>query len=417
MSLLRPKQTSIVTQGSAAQGSVKSIASQASVARRQEVYKPGQMASSQDMARLQQHVIEATGAVNSLPVLGGVYYPNVAFPAGVGLVFQHGIVDTTAAFLISRVRTVGLYPMVFEVAQARPVPGVTILESFSACTCDVWLYPQPSAQGSKPGVAGTSVPIPPTTPGTPVPSTGWTTLFELDFTAQPNQTLSPDGNYTIAGKSWAKLNSANDTVPMAIVAGTGLVIQPAATSSLIGGATTTQAPLLWISLSALGLTALWAYRFKAFLSIGADNGASASDAAIVGISTLPIPGTGNQLGFFQYRSPITTGTTSMVSTINKTSSTTSSTATGAGKTLMMVPDTLAAYSLQGFTTAVLAAGTAFPAESTFKPAGRNVPAVLDIATSGSLPTDMGLLVAGTRSGSGTPYSVTIQRVRVDYNVS
>jgi hypothetical protein len=57
---------------------------------------------------------------------------------------------------------------------------------------------------------------------------GWDTVLDLDFSAEPNQTLSPDGNYTIGGLSWTKFNSAADSVAMAIVNGSGLVQQPAA---------------------------------------------------------------------------------------------------------------------------------------------------------------------------------------------
>lgn len=82
----------------------------------------------------------------------------------------------------------------------------------------------------------------------PVAAPGWTTTYELDFSAQPNQTINADGNYVIDGKTWAKSNSANDRVAMAIVNGTGLVIQPAI--SALAGLTRT-APMIRLPLSNL----------------------------------------------------------------------------------------------------------------------------------------------------------------------
>lgn len=54
----------------------------------------------------------------------------------------------------------------------------------------------------------------------------WTTALDLDFTAQPNQTLATDTTYTIAGLTARKTGSAQDRTAMAIVGGTGLQIDP-----------------------------------------------------------------------------------------------------------------------------------------------------------------------------------------------
>lgn len=79
-------------------------------------------------------------------------------------------------------------------------------------------------------------------------SSGWITALDIDFTAQPSQSISTDGNYTIAGFPFVKLNSTNDNTPMALTNGTGLVIIPK------GGGTdyfagTINLPLLRIFLS------------------------------------------------------------------------------------------------------------------------------------------------------------------------
>lgn len=59
-------------------------------------------------------------------------------------------------------------------------------------------------------------------------SPGWITALDLDFTAQPSQSLGTDGNYTIGGYPFFKSNSANDNTPMALTNGTGIVIIPKA---------------------------------------------------------------------------------------------------------------------------------------------------------------------------------------------
>lgn len=54
----------------------------------------------------------------------------------------------------------------------------------------------------------------------------WQTVLDVDFSAQPNQTLSSDTTYTIGGYTFTKINSTNDATAMAVVSGSGLVITP-----------------------------------------------------------------------------------------------------------------------------------------------------------------------------------------------
>lgn len=58
--------------------------------------------------------------------------------------------------------------------------------------------------------------------------TGWKTALDLDFTAQTSQSLTTDGNYTIGGYSFTKINSANESTHLQLTNGTGLVFLPAA---------------------------------------------------------------------------------------------------------------------------------------------------------------------------------------------
>lgn len=78
--------------------------------------------------------------------------------------------------------------------------------------------------------------------------TVWQTALDVDFSTQPSQTLTVNGNYTIGGYTFTKVNSLHDSVAMAVVNGTGLVITPDQVSTFSAGIRT--APALNASLAA-----------------------------------------------------------------------------------------------------------------------------------------------------------------------
>ena len=80
-------------------------------------------------------------------------------------------------------------------------------------------------------------------------SGGWTTAFDIDFTTQTGQTFTSDGNYTIAGVLFTKINSANESTHAALVNGTGITFVPASASSYSGGTRTL--PALTVNLSSV----------------------------------------------------------------------------------------------------------------------------------------------------------------------
>lgn len=132
-----------------------------------------------------------------------------------------------------------------------------------------------------PGVKGD-----PGDPGPPGPSgAGWSTILDLDLTAQASQTLSPDGNYTIGGKQWTKSNSANDRVAMAIVNGTGLVIQPVQSTDYHGG--TRSMPLITVPLSTLFPSIGLRHAVRLWVHISADtisaDGYPAYENSLIGV--------------------------------------------------------------------------------------------------------------------------------------
>jgi len=84
--------------------------------------------------------------------------------------------------------------------------------------------------------------------GTAAADTGtWTPLVDMDFTAQPNQTLVSDGDYTIGGYVFHKFGTANEASAMAIVNGVGLQIKPNQASTVSGSSFT--APSLEMALA------------------------------------------------------------------------------------------------------------------------------------------------------------------------
>lgn len=60
----------------------------------------------------------------------------------------------------------------------------------------------------------------------------WQTALEIDFTAQPTQTLGTDGSVSFAGYTWTKINSANERSATVNTLGTGLVWSPGSTGDL-----------------------------------------------------------------------------------------------------------------------------------------------------------------------------------------
>jgi hypothetical protein len=105
----------------------------------------------------------------------------------------------------------------------------------------------------------------------PYQSSNWSTVLDLDFTAQASQSLAANGNFTIGGLSWQRENAANDRVAMALTNGTGVVIQPTTSDYTVAGGTTRTAPLLWLPLSALNIPSLdWTTGLRVWIAISGE---------------------------------------------------------------------------------------------------------------------------------------------------
>ena len=237
-----------------------------------------------------------------------------------------------------------------------------------------------------------------------------TPVFDFDFTAQPNQTLSPDGNYVIGGKTWTKANSANETANTVITAGTGLVFHPNGASNYDQALNNRSAPWLWLPFSQLTIPTGFTFgsRYRLFLSLGAgtnfaatfdgcffglqdQNGTVVASVQNVGASGTGLAGfyTGNWGGtrWSTGQSAATQLTALHVSTVYPGQST-------------------LAYS------GTLAAGAAFPSAASFVN-----PAIQFNSENGDQGTltinQLGLLIGAKRAGSGTALTVVVQRVRLE----
>lgn len=73
----------------------------------------------------------------------------------------------------------------------------------------------------------------------------WKTVFEMDFSAQANQSLGTDGTYVIGGTTFRKLFSAFQSGTPAVVNGQGIVMSPSSSSAwTMNGAFSSQLSLL-----------------------------------------------------------------------------------------------------------------------------------------------------------------------------
>jgi hypothetical protein len=129
----------------------------------------------------------------------------------------------------------------------------------------------------------------------------WSTLYDVDFTAQSTQTIAADGNYVIDGKTWTMMNFANtdsSASPRAgIVNGVGLKISAISSSDIYAG--NFSAPVMYSPLSGFGAgwstgkVALW-LRCTTTLTTGNSNYG-------IGVLTDPITGNSNGGGWSHMR--------------------------------------------------------------------------------------------------------------------
>ncbi len=113
---------------------------------------------------------------------------------------------------------------------------------------------------------------------------GWSTALSLDFSAEANQTLSSDTNYTIGGLTFKKENSANEASAADVLNGSGLRFRPNAAGTYFNGTRTV--PLVWLALSQIltGTTFDWTSPLRVEIELDSDN-AGNGDFVFAGVDT------------------------------------------------------------------------------------------------------------------------------------
>jgi len=76
-------------------------------------------------------------------------------------------------------------------------------------------------------------------------STGWQSVYEVDFTAQGSQTFGADGNFTIDNKVWTVTQKANSRT-FDVLNGTGIRVYPNTNSTDYENPSQTSAPRIYI---------------------------------------------------------------------------------------------------------------------------------------------------------------------------
>jgi hypothetical protein len=263
----------------------------------------------------------------------------------------------------------------------------------------------------------------------------WSTVMEIDFTQQPNQTFATDGNYTVGGFTWVKHNSTNDAVAASIINGTGLNFQPGTNADYNGNIH--DLPYLWLSCANIfanyGNKFGWNTALRLFVSIGSDNLTADFDCEVFGFDNngAALEGVVNR-GYILPAST-TTGTATSVAITPNTSLGTASfqedvfTLGNGNKTLCLEISSVQLHKINLYRTASLAVNTPFPPLSTFLPeqvtfmGGTSVASTVNLGLivgagtgiTSFYPQLMGIILGAKRAQSGTSLSIFFQRVRLD----
>ena len=158
--MIRSAATSIV--GTSAQGK-QLPSSRVNVAFRKEIYPAPALTpegTQKALARIQDNIEEATAGARTLPINGGVYFPDVTFAAGVALTIGHGLQQRVAWWAVApRPGIAGTNGRIVELEQNASL-GTLTLSSNENSVADIWIFPKPTGGG--PLLEGPTVPTPAT---------------------------------------------------------------------------------------------------------------------------------------------------------------------------------------------------------------------------------------------------------------
>lgn len=250
--------------------------------------------------------------------------------------------------------------------------------------------------------------------GTATGGGGWTTILDLDFSAQATQAMATDGNYTIAGLTFSRQNAASDATAMALTNGSGLVIQPIAATDYFNATRTL--PLVRLTLSQLGIPNLawstgiriWAYVSTAVYSANYDNSLIALDGDNTNFVCASLRGYGAAAPGLTTRKIVAGATVG--GQINQPP------AANNNVQCLVIPH----IGGPEFFNIFGEYSGGWPADSAMPYAGGITDTTgFTIQPSGTLvgpdvPGVYGIVLGAIRAGSGTALSVTFARLRVDY---
>lgn len=255
----------------------------------------------------------------------------------------------------------------------------------------------------------------------PTSVVSWITALDLDLTTQGNQTLNTDTTFTIGGLTWTKMNTANDSSPMTLTNGSGVIVTPNSTSNISAG--TFSPPALRIPITSVvpTFTSITPLRFWVWVS--SSNEAANFDEAVFGI-TIPNAGFPNQMTYNAYRgfsgaangwgSQITmldsnvlfTSPASQPLTTNRVGVMTMPSGVMGGLAPLLTGTTVTGGvwpALSGLTLTTIAASTSAASGS------------ISSSSSGAHAlNEINFFMGAIRAGSATAFTCTFARVRIDY---
>lgn len=249
----------------------------------------------------------------------------------------------------------------------------------------------------------------------------WAVAKDCDLSAEANQTLSPDGNYTVCGIVFKKEGSANDRVAMAVVNGQGLVIQP-----VNGSVWRTNDPRVWISFAQFAIPNItWGTPLRLMTYVSAESTVfNNTDVVTVGFT----PDSTNQWRIVQYNvktlgTNITFG--SFWKPVTTTSAAIGTSSPGAifsssnGAVLIELPGGIT-QNPAVMNTYYGAFSAGFPTGANWKPLAvlGNPPGNVDLTNDATYATPLdatwGVELSAAGNGGADNVSATIARFRLDY---
>lgn len=243
---------------------------------------------------------------------------------------------------------------------------------------------------------------------------GWVTALDTDFTAESSQTLTTDGNYTIGGQTWVKVNSANDATAMSVTNGTGLVIVPK--SPTVWALGTKSAPAIELDMGTIISGYYIDMPLRIWVYVSADNSTSATlelgGVVLDNLSTTTA--TSTLISAFRGNASLQTSANVAVALTTQNAA---SAGTNADRVMMIEMPT-------GRITQAIALfngqySSGWPSVTAMRPWARWTGTSTTYANTSDVVTGfpMKLVLTGFRNGTATALSFTIARVMVQYKVT